>query len=251
MDQLDRMRPLDRSDQQPLYRQVKASILEAIRDGSLAPHAKLMSERELVNFYGVSRITVRQALMELVQEGLLQSQPGKGFYVTGKHEPFELHLLKSFTSNAIAKGMTPGSRLIEAKICPAPADITRALYLPAAADVVLLKRLRTLNGTPVVIQYDWLEPGRCPGLVTLDWSTGNRSLYKELHERYGLRPMRGQTTISARCPDAEEEQLLQLEPRSAVLTLDQVAYDDENYPINVSTSIHHPQRYPLSIQQGE
>ncbi|WP_441599840.1 MULTISPECIES: GntR family transcriptional regulator [unclassified Ensifer] len=246
-----RLKALDRGDHQPLYRQVKQAILDLVQDGVIAPNAKLPSERELVAAYDVSRITVRQALVELVQEGHLQSQPGKGFYVTERHEGFELHLLTSFTANAIAKGMMPGSRTLEAKIYAAPPEVTRALYLPASAEVVLLKRLRTLDGVPVVIQYDWLQPAICPGLLDLDWSSGNRSLYAELRERYDQRPVRGQTTISARCPDAEEEELLKLEPNTAVLTLDQIAFNAANRPINVSTSIHHPKRYPLSIQQGE
>lgn len=246
-----RLKALDRGDHQPLYRQVKQAILDLVQDGVIAPNAKLPSERELVAAYDVSRITVRQALVELVQEGHLQSQPGKGFYVTERHEAFELHLLTSFTANAIAKGMMPGSRTLEAKIYAAPPEVTRALYLPASAEVVLLKRLRTLDGVPVVIQYDWLQPAICPGLLDLDWSSGNRSLYAELRERYDQRPVRGQTTISARCPDAEEEELLKLEPNTAVLTLDQIAFNAANRPINVSTSIHHPKRYPLSIQQGE
>ncbi|WP_342457062.1 GntR family transcriptional regulator [Ensifer adhaerens] len=246
-----RLRPLDRGDHQPLYRQVKQAILDLVQDGVIAPNAKLPSERELVAAYDVSRITIRQALVELVQEGHLQSQPGKGFYVTERQEGFELHLLTSFTANAIAKGMVPGSRTLEAKIYAAPPEVTRALYLPASAEVVLLKRLRTLDGVPVVIQYDWLQPAICPGLLDLDWSSGNRSLYAELRERYDQRPVRGQTTISARCPDPEEEQLLKLEPNTAVLTLDQIAFNAANRPINVSTSIHHPKRYPLSIQQGE
>ncbi len=246
-----RLKPLDRDDQQPLYRQVKQNILDLTRDGTIPAHSKLPSERELVQAYDVSRITIRQALVELVQEGHLQSQPGKGFYVAEKSEPFELHLLTSFTANAIAKGMIPGSRLLEAKIYAAPPEISRALYLPEAADVVLLKRLRTLDGVPVVIQYDWLQPAACPGLLDLDWSTGNRSLYAELRERYGLRPVRGQTTISARYPDEDEVTLLKLEQKTAVLTLDQIAFSAENRPINISTSVHHPKRYPLSIQQGE
>ncbi|MBD9626343.1 GntR family transcriptional regulator [Ensifer sp. ENS06] len=246
-----RLRPLDRGDHQPLYRQVKQAILDLVQDGVIAPNAKLPSERELVAAYDVSRITIRQALVELVQEGHLQSQPGKGFYVTERQEGFELHLLTSFTANAIAKGMMPGSRTLEAKIYAAPPEVTRALYLPASAEVVLLKRLRTLDGVPVVIQYDWLQPAICPGLLDLDWSSGNRSLYAELRERYDQRPVRGQTTISARCPDAEEEELLKLEANTAVLTLDQIAFNAANRPINISTSIHHPKRYPLSIQQGE
>ncbi len=243
-------KPLDRDDQKPLYRQIKDNILELIKTAAIAAGAKLPSERELIAKYDVSRITIRQALVELVQEGHLQSQPGKGFYVAQKQEPLELHSLTSFTAGARSRGMEPGSQLLDSKIIAAPAEITRALGLPEGSEVAFLKRLRTLDGVPVAIQYDWLPPSTCPGLLDLDWSTGNRSLYAELAERYHLHPASGQTTISARLPDAEERRLLILERASAVLILDQVQFGSDGRPINVSTSIHHPKRHPLSIHQG-
>ncbi len=243
-------KPLDRDDQKPLYRQIKHNILELIKNAKIAAGAKLPSERELIAKYDVSRITIRQALVELVQEGHLQSQPGKGFYVTQKQEPLELHSLTSFTAGARSRGMEPGSLLLDAKVFAAPVEITRALYLPEASEVVLLKRLRMLDGLPVAIQHDWLPPAKCPGLLDLDWSTGNHSLYAVLAERYQLHPASGQTTISARLPDAEERRLLKLERNSAVLILDQVQFDSDSQPINVSTSVHHPKRHPLSIHQG-
>lgn len=243
-------KPLDRDDQKPLYRQIKQNILDLIKNATLAAGAKLPSERELIAKCEVSRITIRQALVELVQEGYLQSQPGKGFYVAQKQEPLELHSLTSFTAGAHSRGMKPGSLLLDAKIFAASVEIARALDLPDGTEVALLKRLRLLDGVPVAIQYDWLPNATCPGLLDLDWSAGNRSLYAELAERYHIHPASGQTTISARLPDTEERRLLGLDRSSAVLLLDQIQFASDGRPINVSTSIHHPKRHPLSIHQG-
>ena len=250
-DPLSRAGSVNRADPQPLHRQVRGAILEAIEAGRLPRNGKLPSERELVDLFGVSRITIRHAMRDLVQLGFLQSQPGKGFYVAEPQRGFELHLLKSFTATALANGRRPGQRLLAARIARAPLEITRPLFLPEGAEVVELSRLRLLDDVPVVIQTDWLSAARVPGLIDLDWSSSNRSLYAEIRERYRIRPVRGQTTLSARLAAASEANLLGLEPPAAVLTVDQIAFDARNRPVNLTTLKHHPERYPLTLAQSE
>jgi GntR family transcriptional regulator len=242
---------VDRNNPAPLHLQIRQNLLKSIEDGRLPLNAKLSSERELVKLFGVSRITVRQALKDLEREGYLTSHPGKGFYVADKTKAFELDLLKSFTVNAHATNRKPGNRLLEGWIGKAPREITRPLFLPDGADVLLLKRLRFLDDQPVVIQEDWLSPVLVPGLLELDWSTGNRSLYAELHERFSIRPVRGQTILGARLLTADEAALLELEMPAAALTIDQIAYDSNNRPVNLSFTAQHPARHPLTVLHSE
>jgi GntR family transcriptional regulator len=246
-------RSISRNDPRPLYKQVKDRLLEELATGTAAePAAKLASERELVARYGVSRITVRQAMKELVHEGRVRSHPGKGFYATGHTRPgaFELELLRSFTTTAIAHGMRPGSRLLRGRIEPATARVAAALGLPEGQPVAALRRLRTLDGVPVAIAEDWIEADKAPGLTALDWGGSTQSLYEELRARYGLRPERGETVLSARLADAEEARLLELAPPGAVLVVEQVACDAAGVPINLTLAVHHPTRYPLRLEQG-
>src|SRR6185437_14580600 len=107
------------------------------------PMGKLASERELVEKYGVSRITVRQAMRELVSEGHLRSHPGKGFYATGRtaRPAFELELLRSFTATADLHGVHPGSRLLHGRIEPASDLVATALQVDPGTPVVSLRRL--------------------------------------------------------------------------------------------------------------
>jgi GntR family transcriptional regulator len=243
---------ISRDDPRPLYKQVKDRLLERLADASLPPTAKLASERELVERYGVSRITIRQAMRELVNEGRLRSQPGKGFYATGKpaRPAFELELLRSFTATAEERGLAPGSRLLHGRIEPAGERIAAALQLAPATPVVALRRLRLIDGVPVAVGEDWIEAARVPGLLALDWRGQNRSLYGELRHRFQLEPVRGETVLSARLADPEEAALLQLDLPAAVLTVEQVAYAADDRPINLTHSIHHPTRYPLRLEQG-
>ncbi|OLP58021.1 GntR family transcriptional regulator [Xaviernesmea oryzae] len=242
---------VDRADPRPLHKQVYEALLAAINNGRLPLRGKLPSERELVDLYAVSRITIRHAIRELMQQGVVHSQPGKGLYVTQRGGSFELQVLKSFTSIALANGRTPGQHLLDARLVPAPPEISRPLFLGPGAEVVLLSRLRLLDAVPVVIQTDWIPAVRVPGLLNLDWQTGNRSLYEELRERYHIVPRRGQTTLSARLATDSEAATLQLSPPAAVLTVDQIAFDDRNRPVNMTALVHHPLRYPLTLLQSE
>jgi GntR family transcriptional regulator len=246
------MNTISREHVRPLYKQVKDRLLETLADGSVAPMGKLASERELVARYGVSRITVRQAMRELVAEGHLRSHPGKGFYATGRTPApaFELELLRSFTATAERHGFRPGSRLLRGEVGPADGRLAAALHTPLGEPVVSLRRLRLLDERPVAIAEDWMVASSVPGILALDWSLGNRSLYEELRHRYRLRPERGETVLSARLAEGDEADLLELPPGGPVLVVEQIAYGRDGIPINATASVHHPSRYPLRLEQS-
>jgi GntR family transcriptional regulator len=244
-------RSVSRDDPRPLYKQLKARLIEDLA-ANAGPGGKLASERQLVAQYGVSRITVRQALKELVHEGRIRSHPGKGFYATGRppDTAFELELLRSFTATAMAHGRRPGGRLLHVKLMPADARVATALRLTEGHEVASLRRLRLLDGVPVSIAEDWIDAALVPGFTTLDWGGSVASLYEALIHRYGLDPKNGETVLSARLAAPEEARLLELEPASAVLVVEQIAYDPDGRPINLTAAVHHPTRYPLRLEQG-
>lgn len=243
---------VSRNNSRPLYKQLKDRLLETLAGSGVPASFKLASERELVARYGVSRITVRQAMKELVNEGYLRSHPGKGFYATGRGggPAFEIELLRSFTATAIEHGMRPGSRQLHVRTEPATAEVAAKLHLRPGEPVVTLRRLRLLDGSAVAIAEDWMDARRVPGLSDLDWSGQNRSLYEELRSRYALSPQRGETILSSRLTSGDESLLLDLTPPAAVLEVQQIAYDAGGTPINFTLSVHHPTRYPLRLEQG-
>lgn len=245
------VKAISRDNPLPLYKQVKARILDTLYGGDLPANSKVPSERELVDELGVSRITVRQALKELVLEGHLQAQPGKGFYATGGgRKGYELELLRSFTETAQAHGQVPGSRTLVAEITQATPDVAASLQLGQDRRVVSLRRLRLLDGVPVAIGHDWVPLSLAPDLAALDWTVANRSLYAELRDRYGLVPYQGETILTAALADREDAALLRMAPPAAVLTVSQIAYDTTGQPINLTRTIHHPVAYPLRLDQS-
>jgi GntR family transcriptional regulator len=242
---------ISRDDPLPLYKQVKAHILDSIYEDGQPVQSKIASERELVEQLGVSRITIRQAMKELVLEGHLQAQPGKGFYATGRpRSGFELELLRSFTETAHAHGKEPGAQLLSVEVMQAPAEIAEGLQLNRDHRVISLRRLRLLDGSPVAIAHDWVALALAPDLHQLDWSGPNRSLYGELRERYGVIPHHGQTILGATLAMPDETALLALAPPAALLTVWQTAYDMANTPINITYSVQNPVTYPLRLEQG-
>lgn len=242
---------ISRDNPLPLYKQVKTRILDMLYGGTIPANGKVPSERELVDALGVSRITVRQALRELVAEGHLTAQPGKGFYATGgSPRGHELELLRSFTETALAHDQVPGSRILEARRVAADEDIAHALKLGPDQDVISLRRLRLLDGEPVAIGHDWVPLALAPDLADLDWTVPNRSLYAELRNQYGLVPYGGETVLSATIAQEADAKMLQLGAPAAVLKVFQIAYDAMGRPINATLSLHHPEKYPLRLAQG-
>lgn len=240
---------LSRDSAMPLYQQIKQRLLQDIQTGVLEPHAHLPSERQLVEQFDVSRITVRQALTELVQGGYLYTKPSKGFFVSEQTQPYDLNVLLSFTSAARERGLSPSSRILESSIIPATSALSRQLLIGLGSEVVSLVRLRLLNNVPVRIEHVWLPHANCPGILENNLEAG--SLYALLSEKFDLLLIRAETSISARLASAQERNLLELANPDAVLTVDQLTYTHRDRPIELSLMVIHPRRYPLRLVQGE
>ena len=231
----------------PLYEQVKAWLVGEIRTGALAEHAQVPSERRLVRDLGVSRITVRRALSDLARAGVIYAVPARGFYV-GQDREHDLDALRSFSADARAHGAVPGSRILAARLEPAGEAVGRELQVGPAAEVVVLRRVRTLDGVPVLLQEARLPHWCCPGILgRLDDAS---SLYAVLEEAYGIVLAEGRTTLGARLADAEERDVLRLPEPSAVLSVEQVTWERAGRPVELLRSAHHPGRYPLRILHG-
>jgi GntR family transcriptional regulator len=239
---------ISRDSAVPLYQQIKQILLRDIESGVLESHTRLPSERKLVEQFGVSRITVRQALSELVQEGYLYTQPAKGFFVAEQPQPYELNVLLSFTSVAQERGLNPSSRVLEASVIPASQALARQLLVPPGAEVVSLVRLRLINDVPVRVEQVWLPHDRCPGILQHDLS---KSLYAILSDEYGLVLKQADTTIRARLASAQEREWLELANPDAVVTVDQLTYAQDGRPVELSLMVIHPRRYPLSMTQAQ
>ncbi len=147
---------LDRSSPLPLYYQLRNVILQQIENGVLSPGDTLPAERELIDRYGVSRITVRQALNSLMADGLLYRQRGLGTFVRKSRIEQELSTLTGFSEEMIARGLVPGAKLISAEMVEADGVVAAKMQIAPGGRVFRLVRLRLADGEPVALDFNYL-----------------------------------------------------------------------------------------------
>jgi len=207
---------MDRGSQaKPLWQAVADSILEQIANGDLKINERLPSESELCEIYAVGRNTVRHALGDLVNKGVLATVHGVGTFVADSRMVKTAEYLYGFTQEMELGGHDITSRVLEAKIISADPYLTRRLGVRLGAEVVFLYRVRMMEGEPAAIERAYLPHEHCPGILKYDFST--RSLYRVLSEVYKKRPDHGEQEIEASLATEEVARLLILETPAVVL----------------------------------
>lgn len=176
----------------PKHAQLRAILVRAITT-DLAPDAPIPSERELVEAYRVSRMTVREAIGQLVNEGLLYRVHGKGTFVAPAAVQSQLHLA-SFSDDMRRRGHEPSSRVLAADLRTPPPAVARALELPAGVRAVHVERLRLADGVPMAHEVTHYPEHLVPGLLEHDLSG---STYDLLAAEYGLAPTTGEQALTA------------------------------------------------------
>ena len=169
----------------PLYQQLKNILKGQMLSGILKPGDQIPSESELCRIYGVSRITVRQAVRSLVDEGFLYRKQGKGTFVASPKLRRRLPKLYSFSEDMMELGLRPSSKLLEQTVIEVDEELAELLRLPSAnRQVNKLVRVRMANDEPILIERTLIPVYLCPDLWKEDLERG--SLYAILREKYGL-----------------------------------------------------------------
>jgi len=230
----------------PLYQQLEATLRAQIESGQYGTHARLPSERDLANEFGVSRMTVRQALDALVQAGLIYGKVGKGTFVSEPKINQQLATLTGFSEDMQRRGQTPSSRVLKAVVLPATKDVAAALQLDPKARVFNLVRVRLANDAPLAVENDYLPAHLCPDLLHHDFSRA--SLYDVLREQYGWRLVRAQQSIEARLANDEELKLLELKAPAPILAMERITIVEQGFPIEYVRSAYRGDRYKFSAR---
>jgi len=144
---VNKMAVLNKQGAVPLYMQLKQLIEGEIAVGALAAHSRVPSERELSEQFGISRMTARQALAELIQEGRLYTSVGKGTFVAEPKIHQNLQSLTSFTQDMLARGLMPTTRLLRREFVPASATIASRCATSAKATMVRERRFTMATTT--------------------------------------------------------------------------------------------------------
>lgn len=228
----------------PLYLQLRRRIAEAIEAGRLAPGESLPAERDIAAMSGLSRVTVRKAVQELVAAGQLVQRRGSGTFVAPRVERVEMPLwrLNSFTEDMARRGKTTEAIWLMRALAESSPDEVMRLGLKAHERVARLARVRLTDGVPLAI-----ERAALPGSVLPEPEAVEHSLYEYLGAR-GLRPIRAVQRISATSITGEDARLLELPVGAAGLQIERISFLASGRVIEVTRSIYRGDAYDFTAE---
>ncbi len=212
----------------PKYYWVKHEILALIAD--LAPGSPVPTERELAARFGTSRTTVRQAIAELVVEGRLVRTQGSGTFVA-QPKLMVVRPLTSFSQDLQAEGWRPGSVVLGISEEPASPEAAARLQIDVGAPVHRVERLRTAADEPIAHEVALL-PGPLPDLA--QQLAAHSSLYRTLHEAYGIDLATAEDTVETALADPVTAGLLQVDTGLPLLLINRTSWDAEGRSVEWS-----------------
>ena len=233
---------LEKKSQSPLYQQLMTRLKNDVMAGVYPAGGRIPSEQVLCDTYGVSRVTVRKALLDLVQEGLLVRRQGKGTFVADERLQRNLQHITSFSDACAATGHAATSKVLGVQREPAATEDRERLDLSEGDEVLELSRLRMSDGEPVMLElnrfsakYDFLQSESLDG-----------SLY-DLLRVHGLIPSRAEHDISLGHATPLVAKQLGTPVGEALLILDETVYDQHEQPLHTSRQWIRGDRFAFRI----
>jgi GntR family transcriptional regulator len=227
-------------------RETRERVLELIE--SLSVGDAIPSERQLGVDLGVSRLTARAALDDLVREGYLVRRRGAGTFVAEPKVPKGGIDITSFSEDMRARGLTPASRTIELRMIPAGARLGRILHVSPSEPVVAAKRLRLADGEPMAIELLHVRSSLVPGLTGEDLEES--SFYELLVNRFDLAIVGGTQTVEPTVTNEEESQALGVPLHSPALLFERVTRTAEAEVVEYTQSTYRGDRYRIVTEIG-
>ena len=234
---------LDRSSPVPLYYQVSRQIEAAIDTGELAPGDRLENEISLADRWGLSRPTMRRAIQELVDKGLLVRRRGIGTQVVHGRVKRPMDLTSLF-DDLTRSDQKPTTQLLDRELVPAPAAVAERLGVPVGAQVLHIERLRSAREEPLAVMRNWLPADLAPVLTAEALET--RGLY-ELMRGTGVHLRIATQRIAARGATAPEARLLKVRKGAPLLTMERVTYDGTGRAVELGTHAYRAETYSIEM----
>ncbi|MCU1570890.1 MAG: GntR family transcriptional regulator [Naasia sp.] len=235
-------RNLDRGGPVPLYFQVSEQLRAAIRGGILPPGSRIENEVKLADDLGMSRPTIRRAIQELVDQGLLVRRRGVGTQVVMGPIAREVEL-SSLHDDLVKRNRQPKTDVLLHELTPAGDEAAEQLGIEPGTEVLHIRRLRYADDVPFALLANHLSPE----LADLSREALTESgLYQLLRER-GATMRVAKQTIGARAATAEEAGLLHVPPGSPLLTMARTLYDDSGHPVEYGLHSYRPDLYSFHL----
>lgn len=214
----------------PLYRQIKALILQALEAGEWRPGQAIPSEQELAQRFSVSQGTVRKAIDEMAGDNLLVRKQGKGTFVASHNDPralFRFLRLVPVDGNL----SSPQSIPLDCWRAKAGQEASRMLAIEPGAPIIIVRRLLRFTNKPVVIDEIYLPGDVFQGLTAETLQGWHGSLYSLFESRFGVRMIRAQERIRAVAADRGAADTLQVAEGTPLLSVERVTYTYGDRPV--------------------
>lgn len=239
---------LNKLEPVPLHYQLSNNLREGIREGLWDLGDIFPTDKQLMEKYGVSSTTVRRAVGQLVQEGLLERQAGKGTFVKKKPVEETLGFLTGFFEEMVKRGFTPSANVISLKpveITARELEKTPELYIFNNQKMFLIEKVQKLNDEPIVyLRSYWpYEIGK----RMADFELTKTGLYEIASNELGLVLTRAEQTIGADVARKKVADLLQVQPGFPILTMNRIAFCGEE-PVELSINAYRADRYKYKMQ---
>jgi GntR family transcriptional regulator len=235
------MSAIYRNSPLPRYYQLKEIMRGRVKSGEWKPGDLIPSERELSEKYGISRMTARQAITDLVNEGLFYREQGKGTFVSQRKITQQLIHLTGFTEDIRARGQKPGTKVLSAEMVPADETTAEKLSIDPGTLIFRLQRLRLADDEPLAIELSQISFKGCERL--LDEDLEQHSLYRLLETKYGILLMEADQELEAGLAGNEESQLLKISINRPVLFTRRITYTERNQPIEYAKAVYCGNKY--------
>ncbi|MBH0170988.1 MAG: GntR family transcriptional regulator [Bacillota bacterium] len=234
---------IDKTSPMPLYFQIEEAIKQKIDKGEWESETMIPSEREFAENYEVSRMTVRQAINNLVNDGYLTRRKGKGTFVSAKKIEQKLLGLTSFTEDMKSRGYKPASRLISFQKTTAENRVAKALEIEEDQEIYEIKRVRLANDIPMAFETTYVPVD----LLELNESHIKQgSLYSEV-ENAGFVIDYATQSLEASISREAESEILEITKGAAVLLIKRQTYLTTGRPLELVQSVYRGDRYKFMI----
>ncbi len=230
----------------PIYHQLVQQIKQKIENGEYKPGDVLPSEMKLCDALSVSRMTVKQAMDILANEGVIYRKKGIGTFISETKIDQTLSKLTNFSLDMTSKGMVPGSRTLHVEVCAPTRELAEIFGFTGNEKILYLERLRLANALPMALEHAFLRYDMCAAIERYDLN--NRSLYEALYELCGIRMVRARQEIELGACSLEESRVLGVSVGFPVFSLQRKTYDERDVLVEYTESKYRSDRYKFIIE---
>ncbi|MGL4336330.1 MAG: GntR family transcriptional regulator [Turicibacter sp.] len=240
------MKKVDKNIKTPLHVQLSAIIKEMIESGELLEGNSIMPEREICKLQAVSRMTVNKAILNLVNEGLLDRQQGRGTYVSYKKKKHSYQKLEGLTDMMTKKGLCVKNELLSFNLDRQSNQVRKKLNLLENDTLIYeVKRIRFVDQEPFILETVYINENMCQGLT--ESLVLENSLYQLYRDQFSHTTKRAEQIISPVIITDEQARLLKNEKDSLALKIDRVVYTDEDKIMEYTSSIFMTDKHEFEI----